>query len=670
MGFRQYLEANQDRLFERGSRKKSALDLLEAKYQDGDDPLALRAGEILVEAESLEKAFDLAAQKLGSDISKLTYRILEQGGRGMLGLSAKPFRIAFSLRGGRKRGENLPEIGNPGEETFDVKVPVDRDGKVELKVTRDGKFLVLTPPVGSGSPVAESAVVDLLAKNNLPAMEGALIKALLKRKDGKPFKMGEWRPNYKNDGKVFLEMTDDRMKASVRILPPKADGRQIDEEDIRQILGENRIIEGVLHDRIRSALEKGLFNIPVLVAEGRPAIQGKDATLDFKVTFRDKSTPIVFDDNDDVDFADLGLIVNVMADEVLVEKVPPTQGVPGVNLLGQVIPARDGKDVELKGGENTVLSSDGSLLKAKVNGHAVMEGGLISVKPVFLVNGDVGPSTGHITNMGSVIVNGKVLDGFNIKAGGNIDVKGTVGNCLLEATGDITIKLGAAGRNGGKLIAQGNVASKYLEQIAVKAGGNVVSTEEIMNCTIEAGGSVLVGGKKAVIRGGRTCALEEVRARIIGSPGNVKTIIEVGVPPEIRSGMTTLLARIAEMEPLLPPLQLDISTMKTQMLDDEKGKELAAMEAKLEGYKKQIEEDKNHVAQLEEIIAQSPVTGQISWAKMLYRGSVLVCNSATLEVGRDNGTPTTATVDEMARDRVKFTPLKIVKDARGGRGTP
>jgi uncharacterized protein (DUF342 family) len=243
-----------------------------------------------------------------------------------------------------------------------------------------------------------------------------------------------------------------------------------------------------------------------------------------------------------------------------------------------------------------------------------------------------------------------------------------VGNCILEATGDISIKLGATGRNEGRLVAQGNIASKYLEQISVKAAGNVVSTEEIMNCTIEAGLSVIVGGKKAVIRGGRVCALQDVRARVIGSPGNVKTIIEVGVPPEIRTGMASITARVADLEPQVAPLQLDITTLKTQGLDDDKKKALADMEARLAEMKKQLQEDKGHLAQLEEIIAQSPVTGSVSWAKMLYRGAVLVCNTAVLEVARDNGTATTAMVDEVARDRVKFTPFKSSKASSGGRG--
>jgi hypothetical protein len=657
MNFREYLLAHKDELLSPASRRGNALDLLEGKYRGGGEAAALRPGETLVEAESLEKAFHAASVKLGADISKLSYRILEQGRRGVFGLASRPFRIAFTARGSRPVGA-VGEAEVPGESMLAEAIPMDRDGHAELRVTRDGKFLVLNPPTGTGMPILESKVQELLEHRGLPRMEGALLKALLKRKEVKPFKLGDWKPNLKNDGKVFFEMSEDRMKGFIRIIPPKADGRLIDMEDVRNILAENRVVEGLQEDKIRNALDKHLFSIPILVAEGRPAVQGKDAFVEYKVTFRDKSKPLALSDDEDVDFSELGLIVNVMADEILAEKMQPTRGVPGVNLLGQPLVARDGKDIDLKGGENTELTDDGTMLKAKVNGHAVMENALISVKPVYIVSGDVGPKTGHITNMGSVVVTGKVLDGFNIKAGGNIDIKGTVGNCVLEATGDITIKLGASGKNAGRLIAGGNVASKYLEQVLVKAGGNVVSTEEIMNCTVHAGGSVIVGGKKAIIRGGLTRALQDVKARVIGSPGNIKTIVEVGVPPEIREGLADIQARLEKNEPLVAPLQLDITTMKTQALDEEKQKVLAELEGKLETLKGQIEEDKAHQEQLLEIIAHSPVTGSVSWIKMLYRGAILACNTAVLEVARDNNQPTLATVDEMVHDRVKFSPYK------------
>ncbi|MBN8218888.1 MAG: FapA family protein [Spirochaetes bacterium] len=657
MNFREYLLQHKDELLPPSSRRGNALDLLEGKYRGGGDAAALRPGETLVEAESLEAAFHQASGKLGADISKLSYRILEQGRRGVFGLASKPFRIAFTARGARAP-VGTAEVEAAGDSMLAEAIPMDRDGHAEVRITREGKYLVLHPPTGTGMPVHESKVQELLEHRGLPRMEDALLKALLKRKDVKPFKLGDWKPNLKNDGKVFFEMSDDRMKGFIRIIPPKMDGRLIDFEDVRNILAENRVVEGLQEDKIRNALDKHLFSIPILVAEGRPAVQGKDAYIDYKVTFRDKSKPLALSDEEDVDFSELGLIVNVMADEILAEKMAPTRGIPGVNLLGQMLPARDGKDIDLKGGENTDITEDGTMLKAKVNGHAVMENALISVKPVYIVSGDVGPKTGHITNMGSVMVTGKVLDGFNIKAGGNIDVKGTVGSCVLEATGDITIKLGASGKNNGRLIAGGNVASKYLEQVVVKAGGNVVSTEEIMNCTVHAGGSVIVGGKKAIIRGGLTRALQDVKARVIGSPGNIKTVIEVGVPPEIREGVADILGRQEKNEPLVAPLQLDITTLKMQALDEEKQKTLAEMEGRLETLKAQIEEDKAHLEQLLEIIAHSPVVGSVSWVKMIYRGSILTCNTAMLEVARDNNQPTIATVDEMVHDRVKFSPYK------------
>ncbi|MBL8993726.1 MAG: DUF342 domain-containing protein, partial [Spirochaetia bacterium] len=402
--------------------------------------------------------------------------------------------------------------------------------------------------------------------------------------------------------------------------------------------------------------------IPVLVAVGREVKHGKDASIDYKVEFREKEAPLSIGEDEDVDFHEMNLIVNVMVDEILAEKIPATKGETGVNILGQPVAARDGKDIELKGGENTSLTPDGMALKAGANGHAILAGGLINVKPVFEITGDVGPATGNITNMGSVVVMGNVLDGYNVKAAGNIEVKRSVGNCLIEATGDITIKLGVNGKNGGKIISQsGSLHAKFLQDVQVKVANDVIVNESIIHSNVDSAGRVILMGKKAGIVGGKIRALSEVKARTIGSPGNVKTVIEVGVPPEIREGLETIATRITQSEPQITTLKLDITTLKQQRLDEEKEKILKETEEKYNTLLAQLQEDKAHLGQLQDILAQSPVNGTVTFTKALYTGVVLACNTGNLENKRDQSSPSEITVDENNREYVKFTPYKVTR---------
>lgn len=661
MDFKTYLGRRKRDLFDSPPTRANLLDLLEAKYKAPGSGGTLRPGEVLVEAESMEEAFRQAAEQLGTDISKLSYRVVEQGGGGIFGVGKKKFQIAFSEygssgSGGRQMASRDIDFGDIGA------VPANRDGYAELQVTKGGKFLVVFPPLGEGTPISEEAVNNLLKEKGVVDADLSMVRALVKKKDGRPFKLGEWVPNFKNDGKVYFEMSDDRMKGFVRIIPPKADGRYIDEEDVRNILAENRVTDGVDNAKIKNAIDKKIFNIPVLVAVGREVKHGKDASIDYKVEFREKEAPLTMSEDEDVDFHEMNLIVNVMVDEILAEKIPATKGETGVNILGQPVVARDGKDVELKGGENTILTPDGMALKAGANGHAILAGGLINVKPVFEITGDVGPATGNITNMGSVVVMGNVLDGYNVKAAGNIEVKRSVGNCLIEATGDITIKLGVNGKNSGKIISQsGSLHAKFLQDVQVKVANDVIVNESIIHSQVDSAGRVILMGKKAGIVGGKIRALSEVKARTIGSPGNVKTVIEVGVPPEIREGLETIAARITETEPQITTLKLDITTLKQQRLDEEKEKILKETEEKYNVLLAQLQEDKAHLGQLQEILAQSPVNGKVTFTKTLYTGVVLSCNTGNLENKRDQSSPSEITVDENNREYVKFTPYKVTR---------
>ena len=55
--------------------------------------------------------------------------------------------------------------------------------------------------------------------------------------------------------------------------------------------------------------------------------------------------------------------------------------------------------------------------------------------------------SGNVTFLGTVIVNGNVEDGYNVKASGNIEVNGAVGASRLESDGDIIVSQGIVGRD-------------------------------------------------------------------------------------------------------------------------------------------------------------------------------------------------------------------------------
>lgn len=135
-------------------------------------------------------------------------------------------------------------------------------------------------------------------------------------------------------------------------------------------------------------------------------------------------------------------IHSVSVGSVLAIKRPAVQGNPGVGVTGQEIVARTPKDIQIRIKEGAELIQEGMVAIATRSGRPALEGSnkqFLSVRPVYVVEGDVDLSVGNIEFEGDIIILDSVLDGFTVKAGGSIQIFGDVLHAFLFANGDITI---------------------------------------------------------------------------------------------------------------------------------------------------------------------------------------------------------------------------------------
>jgi len=657
--FSDYLQSRQQELLE-GGEVADIFDLLTKKYQ-----FSIKKGEqgqkdeLIITADDMESGFEIASRNLGVDISKLQYRVIENGSKGIFGIAARPYKIAFSIMDSDISLEDALEAQSDElVMDFGEEVSPDADGFAELYVSKKGKFLIIHPPRGEGEKCTLQQAKTMLQEKEITDVDDATIQMLIDRNDAEPYRIGEWVENKVNDGKLFIDVADDKMKAYLRIVPPKKDGRYIDNDDVDILLREKRITHGIKQDAIQNALDKKMFNMPVLIAEGTPVKHGQDAYIDYKIDIKEKVNFANVPEDEQVDFKKMDLIVNVMAEQLLAEKVPAGKGEDGYNIYHTKLEARDGNDIELKGGENTYITEDGMQLKSTINGHAVMKQGVISILPVYEVKGDVGPQTGNIKNIGDVVVHGNVLDGYTVKAGGNIEVAGTVGASTLEATGDITIKLGVNGHKKGSIVSKnGNFFSKYIQETGINITGDVFVTEYILNSQVSTNGSILLNGKKARIVGGKCTALKEITAKDFGSAAGVTTIVAVGVLPEIRHTIEKLQTEIETDEEKLSNLKLDIQTYENHKEDEEKTQKLEEMKNEYENLEKEVAEKKEQLVQAQERLEKSQTVGKITAQKNVYSNVIMYCNTGYLENKRDQRA-SYYTVDEAHPEYVKYHPYK------------
>ena len=637
---------------------------------DMDKDVEIVSDGIEVLADSLNEALEIGARELGLSIDKLDYEILERGRKGFLWVGRKPYRVlvlpikqeVVYKQLGREDGELEESVMESSDslpkESF-TDLPQDEDGKAKIKILRNGIWLIVYPPRGNGKPIDFREVEKLIYMHQVKSPDMKKVRMAVDNPSGEPVKIGDWEPN-PYDSKIMVNVTPDKMKAIVTITSPKGPGRHLDFDDVISALKQFGVKMGIKKDKIREVLDKELYQGHQVLAEGKLPRRGRDAYIDYKVNVRKHKSKVKELEDGRVDFKDLDLIENVVVDQVLAVKVPAEKGEDGYTVAGDILPSKSGKDIELKPGKGTILSEDGMTLKAEINGHVVYRRGRIHIEPVYLIKGDVGPETGDITFIGSVVVNGSVLDNFKVKAAGNVVVYGTVQKSQIEAEGDIIIRGGVSGKDEGKVVSMsGSVFAKFLQNAIIKSGEDVVSQEGILHCKVGAGTKVICYGRKAQIVGGIVRATDEVNAKAIGSSAYARTKIEVGIYPEVREKLEelenkkkTLHKEITEsIEPILGTIgnQVNLKPDKLEKINKAKQRR-----EEIDIELKEIEEE---TSELNEYVKEASEPGKISVKEIIYPGVELLIKDVFFEI-RDEYKKITITQEA---GKIKFLPYEPIK---------
>lgn len=593
---------------------------------------------VQTEGENLEDALRQAAIELGVPVKKLEYEIRDPGKKGILGIGkSRCIIVAYPMVEAVEAGVG-DDILSMDLGLGESDEPEDRDGKAVVQLRPEGVFLKVLPPVGNGRRAGEGDALEALHERAVHDFEKNLVKNIVKQADGDFIKVGEFIYNPAADAVMTVDITDFDMKAFIVVKPPAPGGADMAFDGIVSVLKNNGVVHGIDEDAIRNFEDAPLFSTPVLVAEGTKPENGADAKIIYNFE-TDRSRIKLKEKNGKVDFKETNLVQNVVEGQALARKVPAGEGVSGRTVTGKLLPAKDGKDVQLGVGKNVKISEDGLTVMAAINGQVIVQNEKINVEPVYVVPGDVNLKTGgNVIFLGTVVVKGNVEDGFKVKAAGNIEVQGNVGKCELDAEGDIIVYQGILGKGGGSVRAGKGVWAKFIENANVEAGELVVASDGIINSNVEAIERIICQGKRATIVGGRLRSAEEIAAKTLGSVSGSETICEVGLDPKSKAKLVALTEKKEELEKQLDEIGRNILTLETikkqrkKELSEEKEKylqELLKQRRSFQGEKAglldEIEEIQNYLSSLK-------VRGRISASERVYPGVKVAIKDAVLEV--------------------------------------
>ena len=127
-----------------------------------------------------------------------------------------------------------------------------------------------------------------------------------------------------------------------------------------------------------------------------------------------------------------------------------------------------------------------------------------------------------------MIVSGTVLDGFEVKAEGDIIVSKLVESAKLTAARDVIVKGGVLGRGKGLISAGRDIRIGYAQNAKLEAQGNIYIENYAVNSSIATSKRLIMLEKRGTVLGGEVFALNGIDVKNLGSENGTKTTVEAG----------------------------------------------------------------------------------------------------------------------------------------------
>ena len=432
------------------------------------------------------------------------------------------------------------------------------DGFFKIEANSEGVWLsALT------DDVSHSALTRFLRAQGVRKYDDKELESFVKQKNRTPRKIAGRNEDDEKSTVIAVQISKDALSAAVMLEPPFFTKPWVTQEELKQVLSDKNVVYGIDDAAVAKVVELHLTDDAIQVAWGTPAQNGENAAIELLVDPDQK--PDIDQDAEKIDHRTRSVFVNVQQGQEIALKHPATPGVDGTSVLGLPIKAVPGKDISFPAGSGLEVSEDGLVLSASFDGCLMRKDKKLFILPELEVKGDVDFGVGNVDFTGSVKINGAVREGFQVIAGGNIDVKEMVEGARLESRGDIVIHGGVRGMGKAQIIADGNIAVGFIDQASVQSASDIKVKDSVFHSDMSAQNSITVmGGQKGQIAGGTIQAGLEITCLVLGSEMGTKTKVTVGVSPKQAERRKELQTLITQHKENLSKLDLSIEFLKKQ----------------------------------------------------------------------------------------------------------
>jgi len=417
-------------------------------------------------------------------------------------------------------------------------------------------------------------------------------------------------------------------------------------EQLKTEMQEFEIVEGIIEKTLLLLVEKSKNATPgssfqASIAKGTQPKHGTDAILKRLVeTPKERLLKPQKNKDGSVDMRNLGQLITVKPGAKLMQKIPCVMGSDGITVTGEVIPHHPGKDFNLEAGENTQLcEQDENLLLATISGIPKVLNNGMKVDDVLLINNvDVG--YGHVEYEGSVIIEGDVCDGMQVKATGDITISGFVESAHLECGGDLIVGKGILGHQveegsdnySCEINTEGSVTANFSQYSKIESGSEVNINKQLLHCDVTCEGDINVhdeAGSKGTILGGSLCTKGGINTVSLGASAGSKTRIDlIGNYPKLMEDKKQINHTIQSEQEKLQNL-IDAQRKIDGLPNSEKKQTL---DARLMLTKEEV---KNHITELKTDLDENKgeLQDYFEHAKVVTQKEMF--NDVFVEIGKD-----------------------------------
>ncbi len=433
---------------------------------------------------------------------------------------------------------------------------------------------------------------------------------------------------------VLVDFAGKNQEAWMTLYPPDEGEEPFTPEGLCEKLREEHGLCEELLDKqaVMSAAENKNYFEHILIATARPPVDGENGQLVYHFELRESTGGT--EDGGKINFRELTEYVKAEKGQTLITRTEPTPGEPGMDVTGEPIPQKPGKEAPWRTGKNIILSEDKSCLISAIDGRLSRAGNDFEVSPSVKIPGDVDMSVGNIDFAGDIDIGGSIGTGFVIKASGNITVNGIVEGSELIAGGNITLKAGVAGGDKAVLSAGDSIVAKYVERASLDAVVGI-KTEFALHSRLMSEGYIDVSSGKGAIIGGTASAGKYIVAKVLGADSGVATNVEIGISPKKRKRYRDVEETIKELSAGIGRMELALQTTSKQ--NGPRANPKAVLEVKSKLAQMQSEKQKLLIefSQLEELM-QSGVEGKVHVSEKVNVGVKLSMGNSVLQVRQEN----------------------------------